>query len=410
MSRVAMTLRKAVAPVTVALFLALQGADQTLPAAWVALSLGGALAALCGAVDLQSPLSAIERGIGIALIGWVLSVAFGLDPHRSLLLSVPMLAGGVVWVLITRDRHHAFGFLGPAIGLSVAAFVQSALLVLAAARHPDLTPAQWLQDAGAAWLVVPNDITWIACALPLMAIIPRHASVAWLLALAAIFLVLCALMHSRSAAIVAILVVLFFIALGNGSARVPLLARHALIAGVTVVAAALTVFAVASLRSRLQLWEAAWSMFLDHPWTGVGIHNFVLAYRQYLPSHAEIIDSRITPWPHNLILEIAAEWGLIGGVSVLFLAGCLLRRCLTLGRSTLTARHRAALAGLFGMFLLALIEASLLRQWVWFPGTVMCALLATSGREPPAHRRENNERQLRDQAAAGRRLSRASRR
>jgi hypothetical protein len=399
---------KCIAPASVMLFLALQGADRSLPFAWVVLTFGSFLAALCGAIDFQRPFSAIEKAIALALAGCALSAAFGLNPLRSLLLSVPMLGSLLMWILITRDRHAVFGVLPIAIGLAIAAIVQSTLLVLAALRHPQMAPADWVGDAGSAWLVVPNDIAWMACILPLLAIIARRRTVT-LLTLLAVFLALCALMHSRTAAFVAGAVILSFVAC---SANFPQSRRGLwkwMIAAGVVTVIALIVFSAASMRARLQLWMAAWSIFLDHPWTGVGIHNFVLAYRQYLPSQAELIDSRITPWPHNLVLEIAAECGLIGCIGIVFLVGCLVRRGVVLVRTTLIPMQRAALAGLFGMLLLGLVEASLLRQWVWLLGTAMCALMVVEVK-PSGHGKENDEPNRMDKGAATRRVRRASRR
>jgi O-antigen ligase len=399
-------LEKCVAPSTVALFLALQGADRTLPLSWMVLTFGGLLSALLGAVDFQRPLSTIEKGMAVALAGLLLSAGCGLDPQRSLLLSVPMLASVLLWVLSVRDRDARFGFVPVVIGLAIAASVQSTLLLLAVLRNPSMTPADWVIDAGAAWLVVPNDLAWIACVLPLLAMLARDRVMIALCVLLVGFLALCALVHSRTAAVVAAAVAISFatsfLRLSQSRRDIK---RWVIAAGV-LGAVILAVFSAASMRARVQLWGAAWAMFLDHPWTGVGIHNFVLAYRQYLPPHAELIDPRITPWPHNLILEIAAECGLIGGIAILFLVGCLLRRGFVLGRTTLIPMQRAALAGLLGMGLLGLVEASLLRQWVWLLGTAMCALMFIDD-NPSVHGKGNNAQQRVDKDAAIRGLRRA---
>jgi hypothetical protein len=383
-------LEKHIAPGTIALFLALQGADRTLAAGWAVLTFGGLLAALSGAIDFQRPLSAIEKGMGAALAGCALSAAFGLDPKRSLLLSVPVLASMLMWALIARDRHATCGFLHVAVGLATAACVQSTLLVLAALRHPGMTPADWVIDAGAAWLVVPNDIVWMACVLPLLAILAPRRTAAALFALLVVFLALCALMRSRTAAVVALAVAFSFVACRFRFPRSWPNAWRWMAAACIAVVIALAAFSAASMHARLQLWAAAGSIFLDHPWTGVGIHNFVLAYRHYLPAQTELIDSRITPWPHNLILEIAAECGLIGGMAVLFLAICVVRWGVFLGRTTLIPLHRAVFSGLLGMVLLALVEASLLRQWVWLLGTALCSLIVIDV-DPHVHEKQNEQ-------------------
>lgn len=65
---------------------------------------------------------------------------------------------------------------------------------------------------------------------------------------------------------------------------------------------------------RLQLWRGAWNMILDHPWLGVGMDNFLYAYRtRYVPP---------TGWqelslshPHNILLDFWTRLG-VPGVAV----------------------------------------------------------------------------------------------
>jgi O-antigen ligase len=373
-----------IAPATIVLFLALQGTDRLLPIAWAILTLGSLLTALRGGIDFQRRVSPIETGLGIALAACLLSAAFGLDAQRSLLLSVPVLASLLIWLLIARGLHAQSMFFPVAAGLAIAAALQSICVLLAAHRHPEMLPADWIVDAGAAWLVVPNDMAWIGCVLPLWAVMARGRSFLVLFGLLAGFLVLCAFMQSRTAAIVSAAVALSF-AGGYLVGRLRVLIWAAA-AGVVILVLVVASNA-ASMHARLQLWAAAWSMFLDHPWTGVGIHNFVLAYRPYLPA-AALVDSRITPWPHNLPLEIAAECGLIGLFALLFLAGSLVRQGAALWRTGIGSVHRAVLVGLCGLALLALVEATPLRQWFWLLGTALCALLENDALLPGKYKNE----------------------
>ena len=50
---------------------------------------------------------------------------------------------------------------------------------------------------------------------------------------------------------------------------------------------------------RAELWTLAWQTFLEHPWLGIGTGGF-----------AAVAPSNV--YPHNLVLEAAAEWGLVG--------------------------------------------------------------------------------------------------
>ncbi len=65
---------------------------------------------------------------------------------------------------------------------------------------------------------------------------------------------------------------------------------------------------------RLALWQASWQMFIDHIWLGVGLDNFLYAYRgEYILN---------TAWqepdlnhPHNIFLDFATRLGILGLIS-----------------------------------------------------------------------------------------------
>lgn len=61
---------------------------------------------------------------------------------------------------------------------------------------------------------------------------------------------------------------------------------------------------------RSQIWNAGWQAFADHPLLGIGTGSFATADREELcPGPA--CDAR---YPHNMILEAAAELGIAGGL------------------------------------------------------------------------------------------------
>lgn len=66
---------------------------------------------------------------------------------------------------------------------------------------------------------------------------------------------------------------------------------------------------------RLAQWQAAWGMFGDHPWLGVGIGNYAAAYPAYaLPRWYLALGHA-----HNYYLNAAAETGLVGLMAYLLL-------------------------------------------------------------------------------------------
>ncbi len=60
---------------------------------------------------------------------------------------------------------------------------------------------------------------------------------------------------------------------------------------------------------RMVHWQAAWGMFLDHPWTGVGAGNFGVAFPEYSP-HPLFRIAR--GHAHNYYLHVLAELGIPG--------------------------------------------------------------------------------------------------
>jgi len=97
---------------------------------------------------------------------------------------------------------------------------------------------------------------------------------------------------------------------------------------------------------RLAHWQAAWRMFEDHPWLGVGIGNYEPVY----PAYA------LPQWPnpmghaHNYYLNILAETGLVGLASYLILWMAVFRR---IWRALCLAPHgtleRALALGILGV-------------------------------------------------------------
>lgn len=66
---------------------------------------------------------------------------------------------------------------------------------------------------------------------------------------------------------------------------------------------------------RMAHWQAGWRMFEDHPWLGVGIGNYAVAYPAYAPPH----------WyeplghAHNIFINFLAETGILGATAFLML-------------------------------------------------------------------------------------------
>jgi O-antigen ligase len=76
---------------------------------------------------------------------------------------------------------------------------------------------------------------------------------------------------------------------------------------------------------RVDLWNAAIQMYEDHPFLGVGVNNYQVAYPNLpktpsvAPEHRQLIgeDVLIPPHAHNLYLNVLAEEGILGAFALL---------------------------------------------------------------------------------------------
>jgi O-antigen ligase len=76
---------------------------------------------------------------------------------------------------------------------------------------------------------------------------------------------------------------------------------------------------------RLQLWRSSFAMIGDHPLMGVGLDNFLYAYRSgyVLPTAWEEFD---LSHPHNFFLDFWLRLGIAGLAAILFLLGAFYRK------------------------------------------------------------------------------------
>lgn len=87
-------------------------------------------------------------------------------------------------------------------------------------------------------------------------------------------------------------------------------------------------FATRSDTARLEVWETAWRIFLEHPWLGYGPGNFQLAFRRYVSwDFVEIMGNAtaVQSHAHSDLLHALATMGVLGGAAYLLLGAAMLR-------------------------------------------------------------------------------------
>lgn len=99
-----------------------------------------------------------------------------------------------------------------------------------------------------------------------------------------------------------------------------------------------------SVLERVAHWQAAWEMFADHPWLGVGIGNWAIAY----PAYAFGAWTDPLGHAHNVLFHFAAEAGIVGALTFLwFWLGGLVAALRSARRNH--GADRAVAIGVFGL-------------------------------------------------------------
>lgn len=67
---------------------------------------------------------------------------------------------------------------------------------------------------------------------------------------------------------------------------------------------------------RILMWQSALNMFIEHPITGIGIGNY---HKEYVSHYRSPLSKEDTWHPHNVLLSMLAQSGLIGTIGYLLL-------------------------------------------------------------------------------------------
>jgi O-antigen ligase len=293
----------------------------------------GVLAAVTG---LTQPSLRRSRTV-IAVFGFVAArVASALvAPHASVQFLAPFLPALLLFFLLSEwveAREHVVAIC---VCLTLVGLLLATTLLTVSWLSDASDPEAWASAAPSPMLVVKNDITVVAVLAPLALAVaslrPRRLTRVLVIGFVASLIAVIGVVRSRTALLTTLVAIAAFALLSRGPRptrplrRVPLLLTGGLI-GVLA-----TVFAVDALAGlglthkimhdwqgsgRLALWASAFAMFRDAPLLGHGPNSFGLHYRAYLDALALPawihVDPRVTPWAHNLYLELLAEQGVIG--------------------------------------------------------------------------------------------------
>jgi O-antigen ligase len=149
-----------------------------------------------------------------------------------------------------------------------------------------------------------------------------------------------------------------------------------------------------TLRNRLDYWQAALSMFKEHPIFGIGIDRFGEYYREYA-LQIQVVQGQATDNAHSIYMQLLATGGLALFIPYIVLIGYITYSGL---RTLINAEgvRKLRVSGIFGIWLgsaavnVVAIDNLGVAVWFWITGGVLIALTrANSIDEPSASSQKN---------------------
>jgi len=120
-----------------------------------------------------------------------------------------------------------------------------------------------------------------------------------------------------------------------------------------------------SMLARLSLWFSGLRMAMDAPWTGHGVGSFGHAYEAYRQAGAPwaTADIRLTPWPHNVFVEVLFDKGIVGLAAFGVLYAWIARNLWHRPVGDLSGLRRPALFLFVSLLVIGLLDSSTIRLW-----------------------------------------------
>ena len=139
-----------------------------------------------------------------------------------------------------------------------------------------------------------------------------------------------------------------------------------------------------AIKARLSAWEIVGRVFRDHWFNGVGPRGFREVYADYAPASDPYVSrGQVFNYPHLLVLEIAAETGIVGLLGYVIALAMLVRRLLDMDRSQLAHGFPYWLAIVVVLFPLAThlaFYAHFMGALIWWTIAISAAGLAAAMR------------------------------
>jgi len=314
----------------------------------------------------KSSLPAKNNTFFLFLALYITAIFFSSNFTQSVALSIVFITGIILYISVRRVGSD----IRCLILIPLTLILTSGYFLVTGELHKDFIPQEIVDSFKNYIFIVPNDLVIVLIAAPFICMY-KNIRPYMLILLIIYFLYLANVMQSRLCLLVliSILAYIFFKYL---NIRKSALIFFPILAAMIFIFDSEFINKLASFNdARLPLWISAGKMFLDKPIMGFGPHTFGIYYQNY---HSEfnlmdivVLDTRISPWPHNLYLELLSEGGVILLFSFLALTISNLKKIIRNVHKEREFAYPDAMLCSFGAFLIAaFFEASFIRMWVVF--------------------------------------------
>ena len=320
-------------------------------------------------------LSNIVALLLLFLLLFLLSIIFSESPDISVELSAAWPVNLLILFIILSYFDYRKDWVSFCFSFSMLSVLISLALLVMFFLHPNESPEELLSRLDSSIIVVPNDTLLLAIFSPfsffLLLNTKEKLIQLWYVVVIGVCFATIVAYESRSAFIVFIFCTAI-IYVGNKSnvlKRISIILLLMFLVFELVIGLQFLLKLSILPTSRLPLWYAAISMFLEHPLLGNGPFTFAEYYQNFiriasLPDWITVDDRRI-PWPHNLYLEILSGSGIICFAVFVGLLAVSLRKLLVRNQDPLLEQTRLTLlSAILGMMLAGAVELTFLRIWV----------------------------------------------
>lgn len=314
----------------------------------------------------------------IAIVAW--HAINSPKKELSLVFVASFFPAILIYIILSRSKPVENCLKIIYYGIFSGAFFSSLVILIYKIKFWDIAPSLLIKKLPLSIFVVPNDFLLVSISIPffIVLLILEEVKVKKVFFAVSIVVCLVAILITQSRSSIAVALI--------GGYAVLALHRRSFFVGYLFLVF-LVFFAIGVIgdfdfvdkirnysllcETRIPLWVAAWDLWSERMFLGHGTHSYVDFYQEKIRSASlpacSLVDQRLTPWPHNLYLELLSNYGLLGAVPFFVLVVWSLVVTYKAIKNKIHSIRLLAIGNfgaLVGLFFSALVELTLVRYWV----------------------------------------------